>query len=78
MNSLQISLPRNDGNVVIVFKLQILERLHVLYILLNIKIDLPQIEGCFESCTVLKSLEGFGNAYILFHIVVFTGHLLDY
>lgn len=53
-------------------------RLPVLYILLDIKIDLPQIEGCFESCTVLKSLEGFGNAYILFHIVVFTGHLLDY
>ena len=37
-------------------------RQHVLYILLNIKIDLSQTEGCFESCTVLKSLEGFGNA----------------
>ena len=40
-------------------------RLHVLYILFDIKIDLPQIEGCFESSTVLKSLEGFGNAYFV-------------
>ena len=45
--------------------------------LLNIKIDLPQIEGCFESCTVLKSLEVLGMR-ILFHIVVCPGHLLDY
>lgn len=77
LNSLQILLPRNDRNAVIVFELRILESttcINVLSILLHIKIDLAQIEICFESCTVLEVLE----MRILFHIVVCTRHLLDY
>lgn len=53
------------------------ESLLELYDLLNTKINLPQREGCFESCTVLKPLEVLGMC-ITFHIVVCPGHLLDY